>query len=149
MPIEILALEREQLYEQRSSILGEQEELEKIMRQDSLQRWQEKWAAYEKGRWTHRLIPQVDNWVNRKHGEINYYLTQMLSNQGCFRAYLHRFKHEEAPQCPAGCEVPEDAEHVFFLRQRFTNERKELENTLGSTPEPETLVKLMLTTEKK
>ena len=69
MPMEILAVERMQLYEQRSNILGEQEELMKIMRQDSLQRWQKKWDASEKGRWTHRLIPQVDNWVNRKNGE--------------------------------------------------------------------------------
>ena len=37
MPIEILAVERKQLYEQRSNIVGEQEELKKIMRQDSLQ----------------------------------------------------------------------------------------------------------------
>ncbi|XP_071573004.1 uncharacterized protein [Temnothorax nylanderi] len=72
----------------------------------------------------------------------------MLSNHGCFRAYLHRFKHEEAPLCPAGCGVPEDAEHVFFLCPRFTEERKELEDALGSTPEPETLVELMLTTEE-
>ena len=97
MPIEILAVESKLLDEQRSSILGEQEELKKITRQDSLQRWQEKWDASEKGRSTHRPIPQVDNWVNRKHGEVNYYLTQMLLNRGCFRAYLHRFKHEEAP----------------------------------------------------
>ena len=140
MPIEILAVERKQLYEQRSSIQREQEELKRIMRQDSLQRWQEKWDASEKGRWIHRLIPHVNEWVNRKHGEVNYYLTQMLSNHGCFRAYLHRFKHEEIPQCPAGCGVPEDAEHVFFWCQRYTDERKKLEDTLGTTPEPETLV---------
>ena len=149
MPIEILAVEMKQLYEQRSCILGEQEELKKIMRQDSLQRWQEKWDASEKGRWTHLLIPQVDNWVNRKHREVNYYLTQMLSNHGWFRAYFYRFKHEEAPQCQAGCGVPEDAEHVFFWCQHIAGERKELEDTLGSTPELETLVKLILTTEEK
>ena len=38
---------------------------------------------------------------------------------------------------------------LFFWCQRFTNERKELKDTLGSTPEPETLVKLMLTTEER
>ena len=65
------------------------------------------------------------------------------------RAYLHRFKHEEASQCLAGCGVPEDAEHVFFWCQRFTDERKELEDTLGPTSELESLVKLMLTTEVK
>ena len=60
MPIEILAVERKQLYEQRSSIQREQEELKRIMRQESLQRWQEKWDASEKGRWTYRHIPQVN-----------------------------------------------------------------------------------------
>ena len=139
-PIEILAVERKQLDEQRSSILGEQEELKKIMRQDSLQRWQEKWDASEKGRWTHRLIPQVDNWVNRKHGEVNYYLTQMLSNHGCFRAYHYRFRHDESPECLAGYRLPEDAENVFFWFQRFAGERKELEERLGSSLTPETVV---------
>ena len=67
--MEILAVESKQMYEQRSSMLEEQEELKKIIRLGSLQRWQEKRDASEKGRWTHRLITQVDNWVNRKHGE--------------------------------------------------------------------------------
>ena len=62
---------------------------------------------------------------------------------------LHRFKYEETPQCPAGCGVPKDTEHVFFWCQRYTDERMELEDTLRSTPEPDTLVKLMLTTEQK
>ena len=44
-------------------------------------------------------------------------------------AYLHRFKHEEASQCLAGCGVLEDAEHVFFWCQRFTDDRKKLEDT--------------------
>ena len=117
------------------------------MRQGSLQRWQEKWDASEKERWSHRLILQVNEWVNRKHGEVNYYLTQMPSNHRCFRAYLHQFKLEETPQCPAGCGVPKDAKHIFFWCQRYTDERKKLEDTLGTTPEPETLVKLMLATQ--
>ena len=85
MPMEILAVERKQLYEQRSNILGEQKELMKIMRQDSLRRWQEKWDASQKGR--------VDNWINLKHGNVNYYLTQMFSNHGYLRGYLHRFMY--------------------------------------------------------
>ena len=105
MPIEILTVERKQLYEQRSGILGEQEELKKIMRQDSLQLWQEKLDVSEKRRLTHRPIPQVDNWVNRKRGKVNYYLTQMLFNHGCFRAYLYRFKYDESPEVPAGCRM--------------------------------------------
>ena len=111
MPIDVLTIERKQLYEQQSSTPEKQE---KNMRQNSLQRWQEKWDASNKGRWTHRLIPRVDDWVNRKHGKVNYYLIQIFSNHACFRAYLNRFKHEQAPQYPAGYGVPANAEHVFF-----------------------------------
>ena len=75
MPIEVLAVERKQLYEQRSSMPEEQEKNKENMRQDSIQRCQEKWDASDKGRWTHHLMPRVDGWVNRKHGEVNYYLT--------------------------------------------------------------------------
>ena len=82
-------------------------------------------------------------------GKENYYLTQMLSNHGCFRAYLHWLKNEKAPQCPAGCGLLEDAEYVLFWCPQFTGERKELEDALKSTTlEPEILVELMLTTEK-
>ena len=69
MPIEILAVERKQLYEQRSSVLGDQEELKKIMRQDSLQRWQEKCDASEKGRWTHRTVVRIA----KKAAKINIF----------------------------------------------------------------------------
>ena len=88
MPIEILAVKRKQLYEQQSGTPEEQEKNKTNIRQDSLQRWLEKWDASDKDRWIHRLILPVDGWVNGKHGEVNYYLTQILPNHGCFRAYL-------------------------------------------------------------
>ncbi|CAH2103973.1 unnamed protein product [Euphydryas editha] len=63
--------------------------------------------------WTCRLIPQEDNWSNRKYGDVNDYLTQMLSGHGCFQAYLHRFKYEDSPECSMCPGIIEDAEHVF------------------------------------
>lgn len=86
--------------------------------------------------------------MNRKHGEVNYYLTQMLSDHGCFRAYLHRFNHDDSPDCPAGCGVPESAEHVFFRCPFFKEARRELELKLGATPDPDSLINLMLTEEE-
>ena len=35
--------------------------------------------------WYHR-------WVNRQHGEVTFYLSQILLGNRCFRAYLCRFK---------------------------------------------------------
>ncbi|GBP11037.1 hypothetical protein EVAR_79716_1 [Eumeta japonica] len=85
----------------RSSTLSA-EELKEEERQNSTCRWQLQWDAAKKGRRTHRLIPQIDVWLNRNHGEVNYYLTQMLSGHGCFRAYFHRFKRfNDSPECPS------------------------------------------------
>lgn len=44
-------------------------------RMDSLVKWQQEWDNAANGRWTHRLIPNVSAWVNRKHGEMNFHLT--------------------------------------------------------------------------
>ena len=144
IPIQTLGEERKHLYQQRGVPRELRESQRKQLRLRSLLQWQVDWDASVKGRWTHRLIPQVDNWMNRKHGEVNYYLTQMLSGHGCFRAYLYKYKHEESPVCPAGCGVPEDAEHVFFHCARFGPNREELKEALGEFPTPEDLVSHML-----
>ncbi|KAH8292686.1 hypothetical protein KR054_010467, partial [Drosophila jambulina] len=41
--------------------------------------WQVRWDASPKGRWTHRLIPSIEAWMERKHGQVDFYLTQVLS----------------------------------------------------------------------
>lgn len=144
-PIHILVRERERTVRTAEKSRSQQH-LEN--RDRSLAEWQEEWDVTTKGRWTHRLIAQISGWVNRKHGELNYYLTQMLSGHGCYRAYLHRFGHENSPYCTEGCNVLEDAEHVFFQCPSFTNERNELQKTLGKDISPESLVNDMLTSEK-
>lgn len=117
-------------------------------RRKSLQDWQQLWDASPKGRWTHRLIPEVSRWVNRNHGEVNYHLTQLLSGHGCFRTYLYKYNYEISPECPA-CNngAIEDAEHVFFACPRFAKYRRALENDLAMGISPENLVRVMLTSE--
>uniref|UniRef100_A0A6V7J1Z6 Reverse transcriptase zinc-binding domain-containing protein n=1 Tax=Bracon brevicornis TaxID=1563983 RepID=A0A6V7J1Z6_9HYME len=72
----------------------------------------------------------------------------MLSNHGCFCAYLHRFKHENIADCPAGCGTPEGAQHVFFHCARFGQAREELNVRLGGGIEPEIIVRFMLEKEE-
>ncbi|CAB0041323.1 unnamed protein product [Trichogramma brassicae] len=43
-------------------------------------------SATTKGQWTHRLIPSHRRWIERRHGEVKYHLTQLLSGHGCFRS---------------------------------------------------------------
>lgn len=143
-PIEVLAEERRALYQQGRLPLASQRNLRTQERQSSTERWQMKWNTSSKGRWTFRLIPQLDRWVNRRHGEVNYYLTQLISGHGCFRAYLHKYKHEDSPECPTCRGEEEDAEHVFFRCPRFSAPRREVEDALNSQVTPENLIEEML-----
>ena len=68
------------------------------IRKDGRRRLVEKWQTTngdQFGRWTHRLIPELATWLNRKHGQVGFYLAQALSCHGCFNAYLKRFKKKE------------------------------------------------------
>lgn len=108
-------------------------------------RWQSRWSATSKGRWTYRLIPDVVTWLDRGHGDLNYYITQFLSGHGCFRSYLCRYGHDSSPFCPScGDNVVEDAEHVFFICPRFQDGRANLEEIIGHRVSPENMVQAML-----
>lgn len=89
----------------------------------------------------------MDRWFNRNHGAVSYYLTQMLSGHGCFRAYLYKFKYEDSPECSTCSGVEEDAEHVFFMCPRFDTQRSDLEAATEQKITPETLVEMMLSSE--
>ena len=94
------------------------------------------------------MIPSIAPWINRKHGEVNFCLTQLLSGHGCFLAYLHRFKLEDTPFCPLCEPAVEDAEHVFFECPRFHLQRRHVMSIFGIDPlTPEAMVGCMLASE--
>lgn len=93
------------------------------------------------------MIPNIDPWINRKHGELNFYLTQMLTGHGCFRAYLHRFGHDDNPYCPTCTETVEDVEHVMFHCPRYHEERHLLVNKLGEDLTPDNIAGQMMSRE--
>lgn len=121
--------------------------IRKLVRGDTMGSWQDAWDASENGRWTHRLIPKVVDWVNRKHGELNFHLTQVLSGHGCFRQYLHRFGHADSPFCPSCEAVVETAEHVVFVCPRFVDARNNLLDACGPDTTPDNLVSRMCQSE--
>ncbi|XP_015115565.1 uncharacterized protein LOC107040137 [Diachasma alloeum] len=66
---------------------------------------------------------------------------------GCFRAYLHKFKHEDSAECPHCAGEFEDADHVFFKCPRFDEARNEWEYQLGRKVLPEVLTEAMLSSQ--
>lgn len=143
-PVDLLVYERTEVFEHSQAEGGVTPQLRREARRRLISRWQERWEQDESGRWTHRLIPSVDKWVSRGHGESSFHLTQVLTGHGCFRAYLHRFRRSESPACLDCGAVIDDADHAIFRCDRWIREREDLSTLLGIPFSPENMVDSML-----
>uniref|UniRef100_A0ABD2W600 Reverse transcriptase domain-containing protein n=2 Tax=Trichogramma kaykai TaxID=54128 RepID=A0ABD2W600_9HYME len=140
-PLALLADERARLYGRRQEDAKDEERLA------TLSRWQEAWDRSTKARWTHRLIPNIRVWIERRHGELNYHLTQLLTGHGFFKHHSRRYDHNQSAQCPACPSSIENAEHVFYYCPRFNEERERLHSLLHEVMTPENTTRLMLASE--
>lgn len=118
------------------------EETERDTTMDELQRL---WDTSKKGRWTHRLIPRLDSWYQREHGEVGYHLTQALTGHGCFQYYLCKYKKAASPGCLMCSNGENDtAEHTLFSCDFFNREREQLEEDMGEAITADKLIPKML-----
>ncbi|KAF0710638.1 Reverse transcriptase domain-containing protein, partial [Aphis craccivora] len=104
-PLDLLAIERRRIFEGMDRGAA---------REQLLVSWQEQWNTARNGRWTHRLIRDVAAWYRRKHGEVSYHLSQVLTGHGCFGNYLNKFCNLESDACAQYGEAPDSPEHVVF-----------------------------------
>lgn len=73
----------------------------------------------ERGKWTKELVSDLEAWVNRKHENMNYYLSQTLTSHGCFGEYLHRIGKKGSTIC-FYCPSDDNAEHTIFYCRAVT-----------------------------
>lgn len=144
IPIRLLAQEKKRVYERKGTVGKAQANLEERAR--TLATWQQLWESDERGKWTKRLLGELRRWTERKHGEINYYLSQFLTGHGYFRAYLYKMGKADSPRCPYGDASSDDAEHTFFHCCRWSVQRRCLESELQPIA-PENVISLMLESE--
>ncbi|BES90458.1 Reverse transcriptase (RNA-dependent DNA polymerase) [Nesidiocoris tenuis] len=140
IPVHLLALERGRQYEGRRDGVPTDR---KAQREASMRQWQQDWRRESRGRWTARLIPDLSLWAQRKHGEVNYFTTMFLTGHGYFRSYLKKIGKADSPRC-LYCDAPaEDAEHTFFVCERWGRKREALEIVVGPI-DPDNIVHKML-----
>lgn len=144
IPIDLLARERRELWLQNDE---SRTHTRQNMRAQTTQLWQERWSAETKGRWTAKLIPDVEKWKSRRFGEVNYYITQMLSGHGYFGKYLHKMGKVDSPSCVYGDASLDDANHTFFECSRWQEARRLLEGNLGQLT-AENVVEKMIANEE-
>lgn len=122
---------------------------EKDAREVTLAKWQEDWKLSDQGgRWTKTVLPDIRPWYYRKHGETNYYLTQVLTGHGCFQTYLARIGKVSSDIC-VRCNSGEkdDVEHTILRCQRFCRQREELMGALGNLDSVQVLINKMIDSE--
>lgn len=102
-----------------------------MARKELIRKWRVKWDEGLTGRWTWRLIKNIEAWVSRKFGCVNFYITQMLKGHGCFPSYLHRFKKLNDSKCLDYNAQIDDVEHSLFRCDRWWRLRRAVESKLG------------------
>nr|CAH7765783.1 unnamed protein product [Callosobruchus chinensis] len=136
-PIDMLAIERKMLYHKRKrgKVISSTQ-----VRSITLEKWQERWEQErDVGKWTHILIPRIEPWYTRKHGEISYYLSQFLTGHGLFNAYLYRIGKRNSAMC-SYCSSEDDPRHTFFECERWESKGQLLQLSLGIILTPENLM---------
>lgn len=66
------------------------------------------------------IVPIFDDWINQSYGNVNYYLTQILTGHGNFNNYLFKIKKRESAKCEfcISNEI-DDTIHTLFVCQRW------------------------------
>jgi len=72
-----------------------------------------------------KLIPDLRQWLNRKHGLASFHLTQFLTGHGCFRTYLKRFHRSDTDLCLICGQAVDDAEHAVLKCNAWESWRRE------------------------
>ena len=142
IPFLFLAGERRAIYRRRPEVRRDTAATEE--RDRSFDCWQRDWEAESRGRWTFRLIPTVRPWVERQHGEVDFFVTQFLSGHGYYRAYLHRMGKVADSDCLYCPGIADTAEHTFFECDRWHVQRAHLSAEIGAVATPDNIVGAML-----
>lgn len=135
-PIRLLAKERSAIYSGCEK---------KTARSNLFSEWQREWEVAREGRWTHRLIRDLNRWCGRNFGEVSFHLTQVLTGHGCFAAYLKRFGIQESDSCAQCGTSPDDPEHAIFQCDAWENWRRSTCAQLDiETLSPDNVISTML-----
>lgn len=146
VPLHLLAEERRRLYALGRTINVTDRREERL---ETYTTWQREWESATAGRWTYQLIPNVQKWVERRHGQVNFYLTQFLTGHGVFQEFLEKIGKATSRACMYCDGKKDDARHTIFECTRWHRERCEMETMAGGARlYAENIVEYMLERQK-
>ena len=93
--------ERPEVFTEKKKIMLDRE-VERIKwqaKETLLDKWKEHLLSYDAGEWTYTLIQNLDAWMNREHDQINFHLTQAMSDHEGYNKFLFKMGKVESPSC--------------------------------------------------
>ncbi len=106
-PIEIVEDEHRRAYSSTRRVKPKSAKALRVRREErqvTFYIWKERLSESSTGEWTCLLIRNLYTWLERGHGQMNFYLTQVMSSHGAFNAYLFRMKLAESSSAPTAIE---------------------------------------------
>lgn len=107
---------------------------------ETIKKWQRRWDK-SNATWTKSLIPTIEPWINRKHGELSGHLTEVISGHGHFGSFLKMTNRRTSGACPH-CSTQETVRHQMMYCPRFDKERHNAD--LQQECDPRKIVNTML-----
>ncbi|KAJ8939102.1 hypothetical protein NQ314_011233 [Rhamnusium bicolor] len=90
------------------------------------------------------VFEDITVWYNRTHGEVDSWLTQVMTSHGSFQAYLKRISKSDDDTCIYCHEEPDDACHTLFRCNKWREQRERMEATFGQELRPGNLIHNMI-----
>lgn len=114
-PMDLFARERKDVYDKMKQYSGAEQQIMGLKRDGNLIEKQEaRLKSEHKGRWTYELIPNFQPQLNRRHGEVNYFI----------RAYLKSFRRVESAVC-IYCQYDVDnVKQILFVCEGWEDKEK-------------------------
>lgn len=89
-------------------------------RAETIEKWQRTWNVQE-SRWT-RKIPNIKDWLNRNHGEVDFHLTQVLCGHGGYLKRIGKMADNECWYCENGS--LNDAHHILYVCKKWDSKEE-------------------------
>jgi len=96
-----------------------------------MEKWQTQWDRTTKGQTTKEFFPDIKDRLKNKIN-ITPNFTAFVTAHGKIKAYLHRFKIIESPECPCGG----GSQTVDHLLYDYTTLQNESERLIGKISRP-------------
>lgn len=157
-PVSLLAECRRRIYERTSDLRRYDEytteNIKEIKIEENLLLYRQWLIKLEKAKYGIRtiqaILPSFKEWIDRKHGRLEFHLTQAFSGHGCFGYYLDRIQKADSPYCLAcNHNVIDTAEHTVEHCSRWLVERDTLTRIIGQDLRLETIIKKILEDKEK